>query len=43
MIFSAGNVKDILTGVEAVADDLKFYSRYGSPTIMVGEVVVGGK
>jgi PmbA protein len=39
----AGNVKDILTGVEAVADDLKFYSRYGSPTILVGEVVVGGK
>ncbi len=39
----AGNVKDILTGVEAVADDLKFYSRYGSPTILVGKVVVGGK
>jgi PmbA protein len=38
----AGNVRDILTGIEAVADDLKFYSRYGSPTILVGRIVVSG-
>ena len=39
----AGNVKDILADIEAIADDLKFYSRYGSPTILVGKVVVSGK
>lgn len=39
----AGNVKDVLADIEAVADDLKFYSRYGSPTILVGKVVVSGK
>ncbi len=39
----AGNVRDVLADVEAVADDLKFYSRYGSPTILVGKVVVSGK
>jgi len=39
----AGNVRDILTKIEAVADDLKFYSRYGSPTILVGSIVVSGK
>lgn len=39
----AGNVKDILGNIEAVADDLKFYSRYGSPTILVGNIVVSGK
>jgi PmbA protein len=39
----AGNVKDILINVVAVADDLRFYSRYGSPTILVKDVVVSGK
>lgn len=39
----AGNVKDILVNIEALADDLKFYSRYGSPTILVKNVVVSGK
>jgi PmbA protein len=39
----AGNVKDVLTDIEAIADDLKFYSRYGSPTVLVGKVVVSGK
>ena len=39
----AGNVKDILVNIEAVADDLKFYSRYGSPTILVKNIVVSGK
>jgi len=39
----AGNVKDVLADIEAVADDLKFYSRYGSPTILVGSIVVSGK
>ncbi len=39
----AGNVKDILGNIEAVADDVKFYSRYGSPTVLVGNVVVSGK
>ncbi|MBI4830856.1 MAG: TldD/PmbA family protein [Candidatus Lindowbacteria bacterium] len=39
----AGNVKDILTSIEKVADDLRFYSRYGSPTILVGNIVVSGK
>ncbi|UCD58766.1 MAG: TldD/PmbA family protein [Candidatus Hydrogenedentota bacterium] len=39
----AGNVKDILVEIEAVADDLGFYSRYGSPTILIGNVVVSGK
>jgi PmbA protein len=39
----AGNIKDILANIETVADDLKFYSRYGSPTILVGNIVVSGK
>ncbi|MBI5117354.1 TldD/PmbA family protein [Candidatus Poribacteria bacterium] len=39
----AGNIKDILANIETVADDLKFYGRYGSPTILVGNVVVSGK
>jgi PmbA protein len=39
----AGNVIDILKKIEVVADDLKFYSRYGSPTILVGGIVVSGK
>ncbi|GAB4347074.1 MAG: TldD/PmbA family protein [Candidatus Abyssubacteria bacterium] len=39
----AGNVKDILMNTVAVADDLRFYSRYGSPTILVKDVVVSGK
>ncbi len=39
----AGNIRDILADIEAVADDLKFYSRYGSPTILIGRVVVSGK
>ena len=39
----AGNVKDFLVNIAEVADDLKFHSRYGSPTIMVSSVVVSGK
>ncbi len=39
----AGNVRDILVNIETVAHDLKFYSRYGSPTILVKNVVVSGK
>ena len=39
----AGNVKDVLTDIEATADDLKFYSRYGSPTILIGKLVVSSK
>lgn len=39
----AGNAKDFLVNIEAVADDLKFYGRYGSPTIRVGNIVVSGK
>ncbi len=39
----AGNVKELLMNIEAVADNLKFYSRYGSPTFLVSNVVVSGK
>jgi PmbA protein len=39
----AGNVKDLLMNIEAVAGNLKFYSRYGSPTFLVTNVVVSGK
>ncbi|RJP72786.1 MAG: TldD/PmbA family protein, partial [Candidatus Abyssobacteria bacterium SURF_17] len=30
----AGNVRDVLLNIKAVGDDLKFYSRFGSPTIL---------
>ena len=39
----AGNIKDVLSDIEAIADDLKFYSRYGSPTILIGKLVVSSK
>lgn len=39
----AGNVKDLLVDIEAVANDLRFYGRYGSPTILVGKIAVSGK
>jgi PmbA protein len=38
----AGNVIDVLSKIEAVADDLRFFSRYGSPTLLVGNIVVSG-
>ncbi|RJP25067.1 MAG: TldD/PmbA family protein [Candidatus Abyssobacteria bacterium SURF_5] len=39
----AGNVRDVLMNIEAVARNLKFYSRYGSPSFLVTDVVVSGK
>lgn len=39
----AGNVKDFLVHIEAIGNDLKFYGRFGSPTILVANIVVSGK
>jgi PmbA protein len=38
----AGNIKDVLLGVDVVANDLKFSGRLGSPSLLVRELAVGG-
>ena len=39
----AGNLKDMLLGIEAVGSDLKFRGSLASPTLKIGEMTVGGK
>jgi len=39
----AGNLKDMLNGVEAVGSDLEFRGSVTAPTLKVGEMTVGGK
>jgi PmbA protein len=38
----SGNILDLLKNVEAVADDLRFFGRIGSPSIKISEVVISG-
>jgi PmbA protein len=39
----AGNLKDMLLGLEAVGSDLEFRGSIASPTLKIGEMTVGGK
>jgi PmbA protein len=39
----AGNLKDMLLGLEAVGADLRFRSSIAAPTLKIGEMTVGGK
>ena len=38
----AGNLKDILTNVEAIGSDLEFRGSEAAPTLKIGEMTVGG-
>ena len=39
----AGNLKEMLLGLEAVGSDLEFRGSVASPTLKIGEMTVGGK
>ncbi len=39
----AGNLKDMLMGLEAVGSDLHFRGSVAAPTLKIGEMTVGGK
>ena len=39
----AGNLKEMLLGLEAVGADLEFRGSIASPTLKIGEMTVGGK
>jgi PmbA protein len=39
----AGNLKEMLLGLEAVGSDLRFRGSIASPTLKIGEMTVGGK
>ena len=39
----AGNLKDMLMGLEAVGSDLEFRGSSAAPTLKIGEMTVGGK
>ena len=39
----AGNLNDMLRGIEAIASDLEFRGSVAAPTIKMGEITVGGK
>ena len=39
----AGNLKDMLMGLEAVGSDLEFRGSTAAPTLKIGEMTVGGK
>jgi PmbA protein len=41
-VVMAGNILELMNGVEAVADDLRFFGRVGSPSIKISEVVISG-
>jgi PmbA protein len=38
----ASTLRDMLTGVVAVGSDLRFFGSTGSPTVLVGEMTIGG-
>lgn len=38
----AGNVHDLFSRVDAVADDLEFFGSFGSPSMLVGRLMIGG-
>ena len=39
----AGNLKEMLAGIEAIGSDLEFRSSVAAPTIKIGEMTVGGR
>jgi PmbA protein len=39
----AGNLREMLMGIEAIGSDLEFRSSVAAPTLMIGEMTVGGK
>jgi len=39
----AGNLMDMLMGLEAVGSDLEFRGSMAAPTLRIGEMTVGGK
>ena len=39
----AGNLNEMLHGIEAVANDLEFRGSVAAPTIKIGEMTVGGR
>jgi PmbA protein len=39
----AGNLKEMLLGLEAVGSDLEFRGSVAAPTVKIGEMTVGGK
>ena len=39
----AGNLKDMLAGLEAIGSDLEFRGSMAAPTLKIGEMTVGGK
>ena len=39
----AGNLKDMLHGIEAIGSDLEFRGSVAAPTLKMGEMTVGGK
>jgi PmbA protein len=39
----AGNLRDMLLGIEAIGSDLEFRGSIAAPTIKMGEMTVGGK
>jgi PmbA protein len=39
----AGNLPDMLKGIDAVASDLHFFGRFGSPTFSIREMTVAGQ
>jgi PmbA protein len=39
----AGNLRDMLLGIEAIGDDLEFRGSMAAPTLKIGEMTVGGR
>jgi PmbA protein len=39
----AGNVRDVLRGIAAVGNDLRFFGAYGSPSWLVSQTMVSGE
>lgn len=39
----AGNLKDMLMGIDAIGSDLEFRGSVAAPTLRIGEMTVGGK
>ncbi|HQR39933.1 MAG TPA: metallopeptidase TldD-related protein [Blastocatellia bacterium] len=39
----AGNLKDMLLGIDAVGSDLEFRGRMGAPTLLIGKMTISGR
>jgi PmbA protein len=39
----AGNLRDMLMGIEAIGSDLEFRGSVAAPTLKIGEMTVGGR